>query len=81
MWEEENDMQRRIRYHRVRLIAYDALLLQHACLPTQVPSPSPTPLAPIVPVVPLARSLLKPSRQRVLRKTRLVYERSKIADA
>ncbi len=73
-------MQRRIRYYRVRLIAYDALLLQHAHVPAQIPSPSPTPLAPIVPVVPFARSLLQSSHQRALRKTRLIYERSKIAD-
>lgn len=73
-------MQRRIRHYRVRLIAYDALLLQHACMPARVPSPSPTPLAPIVPPISRTRSLLKSSRQPVLRKTRLVYERSKIAD-
>jgi len=69
----------RIRHYRVRLIAYDALLLQHACLPAPIPSPSPTPLAPIVPAVPFTLSQQELPQRRVLRKTRLIYERSKIA--
>ncbi len=73
-------MQGRIRHYRVRLIAYDALLLQHACLPICVPSPSPTPLAPIVPEVPFSRLQQKLPQRRVLRKTYLINERSKIAD-
>jgi len=73
-------MQGRIRHYRVRLIAYDALLLQHACLPARVPSPSPTPLAPRVPEVPFTRSQQKLPQRHVLRKTHLIYERSKIAD-
>ena len=42
-------MQGRTRPYRVRLIAYDALLVQHCYLTTHIPGPSPTPLAPLVP--------------------------------
>ena len=69
-------MQEKTRYHRIRLIAYDALLLHRYWRPTQIPGPSPTPLAPLVPV-----KLFLSSQQRpLLRKVRLIYERRKIAD-
>ena len=69
-------MQGRTRHHRVRLIAYDAIVLHQYCLSTSIPSPSPTPLAPLVPV-----RLFLSSRQRpLLRKVHLTYERRKIAD-
>ncbi len=69
-------MQGRTRHHRVRLIAYDALVLHQCRLSTSIPSPSPTPLAPLVPV-----RLFLSSRQRpLLRKVRLTYERRKIAE-
>ena len=69
-------MQARIRHHRVRLIAYDALILRQYCLPPSVPGPSPTPLAPLVP----ARFLPSFQRRPLLRKVRLTYEFRKIAD-
>ncbi len=69
-------MQAKTRYHRVRLIAYDALALHKHRFFSAVPGPSPTPLAPLVP-----KGLL-PSFQRrpFLRKVRLTYETRKIAD-
>ncbi len=69
-------MQGRVRYHRVRLVAYNALLLRQYYLPTSIPAPSPTPLAPLVP----ARLLLATQPRPLLRKVRLTYERRKIAD-
>ena len=74
--EEGKNMQARIRHHRVRLIAYDALILHQHCLVTAIPAPSPTPLAPLVP------TNFLPSFQRrpLLRKVRLTYEFRKTAD-
>ncbi len=69
-------MQGRTRHHRVRLIAYDALVLRQYCLPTSMPSPSPTPLAPLVP----ARLFLSTQSRPMLRKVHLTNERRKIAD-
>ena len=69
-------MQTKTRHHRVRLIAYDALVLHRHDLPTSIPGPSPTPLAPLVPV----RLFLSPQQRPMLRKIRLTYERRKIAD-
>ena len=74
--EGESDMQERTRHHRIRLIAYDALLLHHYWLSTQIPGPSPTPLAPLVP----AELFLSSQQRPLLRKVRLIYERRKIAD-
>jgi hypothetical protein len=71
-----NGMQGRIRHHRVRLIAYDALGLQQYCLSTRIPSPSPTPLAPLVPTKFFPSSRKRP----MLRKVRLTYEARKIAN-
>lgn len=73
-------MQGRIRHYRVRLIAYDALLLHSFCLQGRIPSPSPTPFAPLVPSRLSARSLPYVQQRRLLRKVRLTHERSKIAD-
>lgn len=73
-------MQGRIRHYRVRLIAYDALLLRQYCLPNRIPSPSPTPLAPLVPSRPFAYSLPYFPQRRLLRKVRLTSERREIAD-
>ena len=72
----ENNMQGRTRHQRVRLIAYDALVLRQYGLPTSVPSPSPTPLAPLVPT----RLVLSFRQRPLLRKVRLTYERRQIAD-
>lgn len=69
-------MQGKTRHHRVRLIAYDALVLHQYCLHTSVPDPSPTPLAPLVP----ARLFLSSQQRPMLRKVRLTSERRKIAD-
>jgi len=69
-------MQGRTRHHRVRLIAYDALVLRQYCLSTSIPSPSSTPFAPLVP----ARLFLSSQSRPLLRKVRLTYERRKIAD-
>lgn len=69
-------MQAKTRHHRVRLIAYDALILHRHGLLTSLPGPSPTPLAPLVP----ARLFLSSQQRPLLRKVRLTPERRKIAD-
>jgi len=66
-----NTMQKKIRHYRVHLVAYDALLRQQTYLLTKLPSPSPTPLAPLV----LSIRVLPQRQQRCsLRKVRLTYE-------
>lgn len=69
-------MQGKTRHHRVRLIAYDALVLHQCCLSTSIPDPSPTPLAPLVP----GRLFLSSRQRPLLRKVRLTYEQRKLAD-
>ncbi len=71
-------MQGRTRHYRVRLIAYDALLLHRYCLPVRIPSP--TPLAPLVPSGPPARFFPYLRQRPLLRKILLTSEQRKIAD-
>ena len=71
-------MQGRTRHYRVRLIAYDALHLHHYCLPVRIPSP--TPLAPLVPLDSRARAFAYLRQRPLLRRIHLTSEQRKIAD-